>query len=161
MEKLPFQSNKKIKVSRSDNVSYHHDTNLIQIFSSSHNNKSPLISSTNMMPVKVNDTMPISNVNLASVSGVKKGTEMIATTAKNMTDTTDNKRFNVSDHHNHHDSIQKKQHNQQSNDNGKQEKVIDLAYPKHKQVKIQEKMVLGEQGQYITNNNTATSCAFN
>ena len=114
-----------------------------------------------MIPVKANNFMPISNVNLTSVSEVKEGIEMIATTAKKMTDTTYNKRFNVSDHHNHHDSIQKKEHNQQSNANGKQEKVIDLAYPKHEQVKIQEKMVLGEQGQYITNNNTATSCAFN
>ena len=50
--------------------------------------------------------------------------------------TTDNERLNVSDHHNHHDSIHMKQHNQQRNGNGKQEKVIDLAYPKHEQVKV-------------------------
>ena len=78
-----------------------------------------------------------------------------------MMGTTDNERLNVSDHHNHHDSTQMKQHNQQRNGNGKQEKVIDLAYPKHEQVKVQEKMVLGGQGQSITNNNTATSQAFN
>ena len=68
--------------SRSDNISYHHDINVIKIFSFSHNNKSPLISSTNTIPVKVNDAMPIGNVNLASVSGVKKGTGMIETTTK-------------------------------------------------------------------------------
>ena len=113
------------------------------------------------MPVKVNDTMPIGNVNLASVSGVKKRTGMIETTTKKMMDTTDNECLNVSDHHNHHNPIQIKQHNQQSNTNGKQEKVIDLPYPKHEQVKVQEKMVLGGQGQSITYNNTATSQAFN
>lgn len=57
------------------------------------------------MPVKVNDTIPIGNVNLASVSGVKKGTGMIETTTKKMMDTTDNECLNVSNHHNHHDSI--------------------------------------------------------
>ena len=51
MEKLPFQSDKKIKVSRSDNVSYHYDTNVIKRLSSSHNNRYLLILSTNMMPV--------------------------------------------------------------------------------------------------------------
>ena len=113
----PFQSNKKIKISRSDNVSYHHGTNVINRFSSSQNNKSPLISSTNLIPVKVNDDMLISNDNLVSVSWVKKGTVMIVTTAKNMMGTTDNKRLNVSDHRNYYDSIQMKQHNQQSNAN--------------------------------------------
>ena len=108
MEKVPFQSNKKIKVSRNDNVSYHHDRNVIKIFSSSHNNKSPLFSLMNVMPIKVNDAMPISNFNLASLSGVKKGTGMITITAKNMMGTTDNKRLNVSDHHNCYDSIQTK-----------------------------------------------------
>ena len=119
MEKLSFQSNKKIKISRSDNIFYHHDTNVIKRFSSSHNNKHPLILSTNVMLVKVNDTMPIGTVNLVSASEVKKGIGMIATTAKNMTSTTNNKRLNVSNHHNHHDSIQIKQHNQQRNSNGK------------------------------------------
>ena len=66
MEKMPFQSNKKIKVSRSDNVSYHHDTNVIKRFSSSHNNKYLLISSTNMMPVKLNDALPTGNVSDSS-----------------------------------------------------------------------------------------------
>ena len=148
-------------ISRGDNVSYHHDINVIKRFSFSHYNKSPLISSTNTIPVKVNDAMPIGNVNLASLSGVKKGTEMITITAKNMMGTTDNKRLNVSNHHNCYDSIQTKQHNQQSNANRKQEKVINLAYPKYKQVKLQEKIVLGGQGQSITNNNTAASQAFN
>ena len=161
IEKLPFQFNKKIKVSRSDNVSYHHDINVIKRFSFSHNNKSPLISSTSTMPVEVNDSIPIGNVNLVSVSGVKKGTGMIATTAKKMMGTTDNKRLNVSDHHNHHDSIQMKQHNQQINANETQEKVIDLVYPKDEQGKVQEKKVLRGQGQSITNNNTDASQAFN
>ena len=146
MEKLPFHSNKKIKTFRSDNVSYHHDTNMIKTFSSSHNNKSRLISSTNVTLVKVNDDMTIGNINLESVLRVKKETLMIATTVKKMMGTTDNKRLIVSDHHNHHDSIHTKQHNRQSNANRKQEKVIDLAYPKHEQVKVQEKMVLGGQG---------------
>ena len=78
----------------------HHDINVRKIFSFSYNNKSPLISSTNTMPVEVNDSIPIGNVNLISVSGEKKGTGMIATTAKKMMGTTDNKRLNVSDHHN-------------------------------------------------------------
>ena len=103
--KPPFQSNKNIKISQGDNVSYHHGTNVINRFSSSQNNKSPLISSTNVMPVKVNDDMPISNDNLVSVSWVKKGTVMIVTTAKNMMNTTDNKCLNVSDHRNYYDSI--------------------------------------------------------
>ena len=54
-----------------------------------------------------------------------------------------------------------KQHNQKSNANEKQEKMIDLAYPKHKQVKVQNNMVLGGQMYSITNNNTAASQAFN
>ena len=105
-------------ISRGDNVSYHHDINVIKRFSFSHYNKSPLISSTNTIPVKVNDAMPIGNVNLASVSGVKKEIGTIATTTKKMMSTTDNKRLNVSNHHNHHDSIHMKQNNQQSNANG-------------------------------------------
>ena len=66
------------------------------------------------------------SVNLASVSGLKRGIGMIASTTEKMMDTTDNKRVTVSNHHNHNDSIQKKQHYQQSNTNGKQEDVIDL-----------------------------------
>ena len=146
MEKLPFHSNKKIKTFRSDNVSYHHDANMIKTFSSSHNNKSRLISSTNVTLVKVNDDMTIGNINLESVLRVKKETLMIATTVKKMMGTTDNKRLNVFNHHNRHDSIQIKKHNQQRNSNEKQENVIDLAYLKHEQVNVQEKMVLRGQG---------------
>ena len=115
----------------------------------------------NMIPVKVNDTMSIGNIDLLSVSGVKKGTGMITTNVKKMMDTTDNKWLHVSDYHNYHDSIQMKQHNQKSNANEKQEKMIDLAYPKHEQVKVQKNMVLEGQVYSITNNNTAASQAFN
>lgn len=65
MDKMSFQSNKKIKVSQNDNVSYHHDTNVMKN-SSSHNNKSPSISSTKMMPVKLDYAMPIGNVSASS-----------------------------------------------------------------------------------------------
>ena len=39
--------------------------------------------------------------------------------------------------------------------------MIDLAYPKHEQVKVQKNMVLEGQVYSITNNNTAASQAFN
>ena len=39
--------------------------------------------------------------------------------------------------------------------------MIDVAYPKHDQGRLQEKMVLEGQRQSITNNNTAASQAFN
>ena len=75
MEKLPFQSNKKIKVSRSDNVSYHHDTNVIKRFSSSHNNKYLLISSTNMIQLKsILLRYTINNDNGVDNNGVRKET---------------------------------------------------------------------------------------
>ena len=39
--------------------------------------------------------------------------------------------------------------------------MIDLAYPKHEHVKVQNNMVLGGKVYSITNNNTAASQAFN